>query len=197
MSPHLCESTTPEHGGFHAQTNRTKKRESSELRKALKPLMEKRRRARINESLNQLKTLILPLIGKDSPRYSKLEKADILEMTVRFLKDLPKSPVYDRLDSYREGYRASMQHLSNLLPSSKLMDTETCDRLKDYLERFTSLPLVSHHPHSQPGSPSERRQVSICCPRGKEVVHRPTLSNPGHLQPPNPATQDGYIWRPW
>lgn len=32
---------------------------------SLKPLMEKRRRARINDSLNQLKTLILPLIGKD------------------------------------------------------------------------------------------------------------------------------------
>jgi len=27
--------------------------------------MEKRRRARINESLNHLKTLILPLVGKD------------------------------------------------------------------------------------------------------------------------------------
>uniref|UniRef100_A0A8C3S4A3 Hes family bHLH transcription factor 2 n=1 Tax=Chelydra serpentina TaxID=8475 RepID=A0A8C3S4A3_CHESE len=55
----------------------------------LKPLMEKRRRARINESLNQLKTLILPLIGKDNSRYSKLEKADILEMTVQFLKEIP------------------------------------------------------------------------------------------------------------
>lgn len=31
----------------------------------LKPLLEKRRRARINESLNQLKTLILPLVCKD------------------------------------------------------------------------------------------------------------------------------------
>uniref|UniRef100_F7GB93 BHLH domain-containing protein n=1 Tax=Ornithorhynchus anatinus TaxID=9258 RepID=F7GB93_ORNAN len=39
--------------------------DASELRKTLKPLMEKRRRARINESLNQLKGLILPLIGKD------------------------------------------------------------------------------------------------------------------------------------
>lgn len=26
-------------------------------------------------------------------RYSKLEKADILEMTVRFLRDLPSTPV--------------------------------------------------------------------------------------------------------
>ncbi|XP_033012917.1 transcription factor HES-2 [Lacerta agilis] len=63
--------------------------EATQLRKSLKPLMEKRRRARINDSLNQLKTLILPLIGKDSSRYSKLEKADILEMTVQFLKELP------------------------------------------------------------------------------------------------------------
>ncbi|KAG8142431.1 hypothetical protein E2320_006344, partial [Naja naja] len=65
--------------------------EASELRKNLKPLMEKRRRARINCSLGQLKTLILPLVGKDNSCYSKLEKADILEMTVQFLKELPTS----------------------------------------------------------------------------------------------------------
>uniref|UniRef100_A0A8C4YQ30 Hes family bHLH transcription factor 2 n=1 Tax=Gopherus evgoodei TaxID=1825980 RepID=A0A8C4YQ30_9SAUR len=70
--------------GAHRKTG-----EAAELRKTLKPLMEKRRRARINDSLNQLKTLILPLIGKDSSRYSKLEKADILEMTVQFLREIP------------------------------------------------------------------------------------------------------------
>uniref|UniRef100_A0AAY4DAH5 BHLH domain-containing protein n=1 Tax=Denticeps clupeoides TaxID=299321 RepID=A0AAY4DAH5_9TELE len=62
-----------------------------ELRRTLKPLMEKRRRARINDSLGRLKALILPLVGKDTSRYSKLEKADILEMTVRFLKEIPAS----------------------------------------------------------------------------------------------------------
>lgn len=59
----------------------------------LKPLLEKKRRARINDSLGHLKTLILPLVGKDNAPYSKLEKANILEMTVRFLRDLPSSPV--------------------------------------------------------------------------------------------------------
>uniref|UniRef100_A0A9L0K907 Hes family bHLH transcription factor 2 n=1 Tax=Equus asinus TaxID=9793 RepID=A0A9L0K907_EQUAS len=63
----------------------------AELRKSLKPLLEKRRRARINESLRQLKGLILPLLGRESSCYSKLEKADILEMTVRFLQELPAS----------------------------------------------------------------------------------------------------------
>lgn len=32
---------------------------------SLKPLLEKRRRARINESLRQLKGLILPLLGRE------------------------------------------------------------------------------------------------------------------------------------
>ncbi|XP_046759172.1 transcription factor HES-2 [Gallus gallus] len=67
-------------------------RRPAELRKTLKPLLEKRRRARINESLNQLKTLILPLVCKDSSRCSKLEKADILEMTVQFLREVPAAP---------------------------------------------------------------------------------------------------------
>ncbi|GCB66849.1 hypothetical protein scyTo_0007949 [Scyliorhinus torazame] len=158
MSPHLYESSTTEHGQYSAHLNKRKKREASELRKTQKPLMEKRRRARINDSLNQLKTLILPLIGKDSPRYSKLEKADILEMTVRFLQDLPQTPLYDRLDSYRDGYRACLLQLSNLLPSSKLMGTEGCDRLTDYLRRC--MPLVSHYPYSA-RSPPGAEQGSI------------------------------------
>lgn len=35
------------------------------LFQTMKPLMEKRRRARINESLNRLKNLIIPLTGRD------------------------------------------------------------------------------------------------------------------------------------
>lgn len=35
------------------------------LFQTMKPLLEKRRRARINDSINHLKTLILPLTGKD------------------------------------------------------------------------------------------------------------------------------------
>nr|XP_035163478.1 transcription factor HES-2 isoform X2 [Callithrix jacchus] len=65
--------------------------DAAELRKSLKPLLEKRRRARINQSLSQLKGLILPLLGRENSSYSKLEKADVLEMTVRFLQELPAS----------------------------------------------------------------------------------------------------------
>ncbi|XP_078094598.1 transcription factor HES-2.1 [Mustelus asterias] len=202
MSPHLYESSTSEHGQFSSKLSKSRKREASELRKTLKPLMEKRRRARINDSLNQLKTLILPLIGKDSPRYSKLEKADILEMTVRFLQDLPKTPLYDRLDSYREGYRACLLQLGNLLPSSKLMGTEACDRLTDYLERC--MPLISRYPYSirSPAEASPRegpRGLARSNPTGSPASHRPSAPSvsPRFHQQVIPVPQENCIWRPW
>ncbi|KAL5245340.1 hypothetical protein ACI65C_012750 [Semiaphis heraclei] len=63
----------------------------SELRKNNKPIMEKKRRARINQCLNELKTLILDALKKDPARHTKLEKADILEMTVRHLQSLHRN----------------------------------------------------------------------------------------------------------
>uniref|UniRef100_A0A4W6EI37 Transcription factor HES-5 n=1 Tax=Lates calcarifer TaxID=8187 RepID=A0A4W6EI37_LATCA len=56
-----------------------------------KPLVEKLRRERINSSIEQLKSLLGPEFLKQQPD-SKLEKADILEMTVCFLTQLPASP---------------------------------------------------------------------------------------------------------
>ncbi|KAK7878642.1 hypothetical protein WMY93_030478 [Mugilogobius chulae] len=93
-----------------------KRKEALELRKTLKPLMEKRRRARINDSLNHLKNLILPLTGRDKSRYSKLEKADILEMTVRFLSEMPPASSKNPTESYKEGYKACLQRVTTLLP---------------------------------------------------------------------------------
>lgn len=44
---------------------------ASEHRRATKPIMEKRRRARINSSLNELKSLILDALNKDVSRASR------------------------------------------------------------------------------------------------------------------------------
>lgn len=61
-----------------------------------KPLMEKKRRARINDSLETLKQILLEskttlkesTAKKNGQRTAKLEKADILEMTVSYLQHL-------------------------------------------------------------------------------------------------------------
>nr|XP_053654174.1 transcription factor HES-4-like [Cherax quadricarinatus] len=60
----------------------------NDTRKSNKPLMEKKRRQRINRCLNELKLLVLEALRKDPSRYNKLEKADILEMTVRYVQAL-------------------------------------------------------------------------------------------------------------
>lgn len=64
----------------------------SPLRKNRKPLMEKKRRARINDSLEALKEILLKntFAITQGTRPTKLEKADILEMTVRYLQMLHK-----------------------------------------------------------------------------------------------------------
>ncbi|RZC41445.1 HLH domain containing protein [Asbolus verrucosus] len=62
----------------------------AELRKTHKPIMEKRRRARINHCLNEIKSLILEAMNKDPARHSKLEKADILEMAVKHLQNVQR-----------------------------------------------------------------------------------------------------------
>ncbi|XP_054640851.1 transcription factor HES-5-like [Dunckerocampus dactyliophorus] len=55
--------------------------------KLRKPLVEKLRRERINSSIEQLKSLLPPEFLTLQPD-SKLEKADVLEMTVCFLRQL-------------------------------------------------------------------------------------------------------------
>lgn len=60
---------------------------TTDKRRIRKPLMEKKRRARINDSLEKLKSTILQntVAITHGTRPTKLEKADILEMTVRYI----------------------------------------------------------------------------------------------------------------
>ncbi|XP_068997416.1 transcription factor HES-2-like [Embiotoca jacksoni] len=128
-----CESLP----SFSPRLTVAKRKEALELRKTMKPLMEKRRRARINDSLNHLKNLILPLTGRDKTRFSKLEKADILEMTVRFLSDIPLVNTKNSADSYRDGYKACLQRVTALLPKTSL-DQDACQRVNDFVQQSMS-----------------------------------------------------------
>ncbi|CAL8072067.1 unnamed protein product [Orchesella dallaii] len=99
----MKESSTPKSAAASAapapslDKKEAKKLRSYESRKIRKPLMEKRRRARINQSLNELKRILLEANGpattsrKEGSRPAKLEKADILELTVRHLLSLKPS----------------------------------------------------------------------------------------------------------
>ncbi|KAK3750180.1 hypothetical protein QZH41_015408 [Actinostola sp. cb2023] len=67
-----------------------KSKRVKQANKSSKPLLERQRRARINTSLNELKHLVLSSLYQDCPQAEKngekMEKAEILELTVNFLK---------------------------------------------------------------------------------------------------------------
>ncbi|XP_020485066.2 transcription factor HES-2-like [Labrus bergylta] len=76
--------------------------------KLRKPQVEKLRRERINSSIEQLKSLLSPEFLKQEPD-SKLEKADILEMTVCVLRQLQQQ---------NHQQRRLLNHFNKLQPSS-------------------------------------------------------------------------------
>uniref|UniRef100_A0A8D2AEW2 Hes family bHLH transcription factor 2 n=1 Tax=Sciurus vulgaris TaxID=55149 RepID=A0A8D2AEW2_SCIVU len=159
--------------------------DAAELRKTLKPLLEKRRRARINESLSQLKGLILPLLGRENSRFSKLEKADILEMTVRFLQELPASPYPPEVppprDSYLEGYRACVARLTSVLPACRVLEPAVSSRLLEHLRRRACCV-----------SPDRRRAGD-----SGGATSPATPPEPAPMpSPPAPPSGPG-LWRPW
>ncbi|XP_043270305.1 enhancer of split mgamma protein-like [Venturia canescens] len=62
-----------------------------QYKKITKPLLERKRRARINRCLDELKDLMVDALETEGENISKLEKADILELTVRHLQRLHAS----------------------------------------------------------------------------------------------------------
>ncbi|XP_061739892.1 hairy-related 6 [Nerophis ophidion] len=136
-----------------------KPKTASEHRKSSKPIMEKRRRARINESLGHLKTLILDALKKDSSRHSKLEKADILEMTVKHLRNLQRAQMTAALNTdpgvlgkYRAGFSECTNEVTRFLSTCEGVNTEVRTRLLGHLSNcMTQINAFSgQHPPPPP-----------------------------------------------
>lgn len=109
-------------------------------RKWSKPIMEKRRRERINRSLEELKRLVLEAQNRDSSRYTKLEKADILEMTVRYLRSLRhhQRAVMTTTDPYmllkhRAGYSACVAELSKNVIGDNSLEPDVKTQILSHL----------------------------------------------------------------
>uniref|UniRef100_A0A8C4RY98 Hairy-related 9 n=1 Tax=Erpetoichthys calabaricus TaxID=27687 RepID=A0A8C4RY98_ERPCA len=138
-----------------------KPKSASEHRKSSKPIMEKRRRARINESLGQLKTLILDALKKDSSRHSKLEKADILEMTVKHLRNLQRAQMTGSshcrptvLGKYRAGFNECMNEVTRFLSTCEGVNTEIRSRLLNHLSGCLGQMISINYPQAA-GHPAE------------------------------------------
>ncbi|XP_036917905.1 transcription factor HES-3 [Sturnira hondurensis] len=76
--------------GTEPETQGSSSGPAARFRKVSKPLMEKKRRARINVSLEQLRSLLEKHYSHQI-RKRKLEKADILELSVKYMNSLQSS----------------------------------------------------------------------------------------------------------
>ncbi len=123
--------------------------------------MEKRRRARINNCLNELKGILLEAMRKDPARHSKLEKADILELTVSHLKTLhhgggPGSGAAEQASRFRAGFTEAVNEVGRFLSSPKAegIDPVTSGRLLAHLTDCLNSPSPLLSPSSASASSS-------------------------------------------
>jgi hairy-and-enhancer-of-split protein len=92
-----------------------------QYRKVMKPMLERKRRARINRCLDELKDLMVTALQAEGENVAKLEKADILELTVRHLhtlraaRRLTLTPENSYADRFRDGFTQCAQEVSTFL----------------------------------------------------------------------------------
>lgn len=166
------------------------------IRKSKKPLMEKRRRQRINNCLGQLKTLVLQAMKKDTAHYSKLEKADILEMTVKHLRSMQRRQISSALAAdpsvaakYRVGFNECAHEVVRYLNSLEGVNDDVRCRLMNHLSGC----VQSVNPPTVPlqtQTPIQPLQVQIPTTQGGTHIMHPhpdrlLMSQSCYPQPPS------------
>lgn len=123
-----------------------------------KPMVEKMRRDRINNCIDQLKKLLEKELCSQDPN-TKLEKADILEMTVSFLKQQQRFPGAVAQRDYNQGYsqcwRESLHFLN--IHSSRGQATQEVQQIQQRSStehsHILSVQSSSKHSHVAPQQP--------------------------------------------
>ncbi|XP_056149553.1 transcription cofactor HES-6 [Lampris incognitus] len=120
-------------------------------RKIRKPLVEKKRRARINESLQELR-----LLFADTDLQSKMENAEVLEMTVKRVESILQSRAQDvdavnreACERFAAGYIQCMHEVHTFVSSCPGIDPTVAAE------------LLNHLLESMPSNDEDRLQVML------------------------------------
>ena len=160
----------------------------------MKPLLERKRRARINKCLDELKDIMTSALQAQGENVSKLEKADILELTVRHLHKMQqakcltaRNPI-EELRRFQTGYSSCAQEATSFLMSTPGVDVTVGHRLLSYLSSQMASPMATaaavqariggplppdlYHPSSASGLSPFNGRLAACQPPP------PVLSSP-------------------
>uniref|UniRef100_A0A3B1K3I1 Transcription factor HES-5 n=1 Tax=Astyanax mexicanus TaxID=7994 RepID=A0A3B1K3I1_ASTMX len=137
--------------------------------KLRKPVVEKMRRDRINSSIEQLKTLLTPEFLNQQPD-SKLEKADILEMTVSFLRrQQQQQPAFSsRSAAVNQGFSRCSKSLLHFLS-------------KDEVKTQSQRKLMNHVLQNLQPSADQKWRESVLPQEQQNIISK----------------EKSALWRPW
>ena len=193
-----------------------------QYRKVMKPMLERKRRARINRCLDELKELMVTALQSEGENVSKLEKADILELTVRHLHKLRRqqrlaaNPIIDA-DRFRAGFTHAANEVSRCLASTPGVDIKLGTKLMTHLghrlndmDKVAPLSVQTGNHSSQYQSPpvspySSSSQMEYQMPLTPNS-YRSSSSNspsPAPIEIDQPQQTQGLlkiqesVWRPW
>ncbi|XP_065371810.1 enhancer of split mgamma protein [Calliphora vicina] len=149
-----------------------------QYRKVMKPMLERKRRARINKCLDELKDLMVATLESEGEHVTRLEKADILELTVSHLQKMKQqrkssssngNTTMNQAEGFRSGYIHAVNEVSKSLSElpgvNVSLGTQLMTHLGQRLNQLQpavkpALPLTS--PLSvQIGAPNFRGQYSV------------------------------------
>lgn len=176
-----------------------------QYRKVMKPMLERKRRARINRCLDELKDLMVTALQSEGENVSKLEKADILELTVRHLHKLRRqerlaaNPVIDA-DRFRAGFTHAANEVSRCLAQTPGVDitlgTSLMTHLGHRLNEMDKIQPLSIHvgqqntytPPSSPSASSVTSDTSSVAGNIRVTNISSLQNNSGYAFPLTPAS---------
>ncbi|XP_062123942.1 enhancer of split m7 protein [Drosophila sulfurigaster albostrigata] len=186
-----------------------------QYRKVMKPLLERKRRARINKCLDDLKDLMAECVAQTGD--AKFEKADILEVTVQYLRNLKQSKAAQSAasapeHSFRAGYIRAANEVSRALAALPKVDVAfgttlmthlgmRLNQLEQPVEQST--PLTLHTPlsincGSSISSSSNRDTYSpVSSGYASDSDCSSGSSTPVAAQSLLQISNTGSVWRPW
>ncbi|XP_041654155.1 hairy-related 5 [Cheilinus undulatus] len=168
------------------------------MRRVSKPVMEKRRRERINHSLETLRLLMLENTKDEKLKNPKVEKAEILESVVQFLtteKDEHRGhramervlsrghrSITDSRQNYSDGMRSCLLRVSHFISSKRQRSGETD-------KNAVHASFAHPKPQTHPSSPGHIPRTLIPSPDSGALSsqhlplhHSTCLPHPYHIQ---------------
>ncbi|CAD6234429.1 GSCOCG00001919001-RA-CDS [Cotesia congregata] len=206
MSPHTTAYAVAGGMEYEEPVSRT-----YQYRKVMKPMLERKRRARINRCLDELKDLMVNALQAEGENVAKLEKADILELTVRHLhslraaKRLTLTPENTYADKFREGFTQCAQEVSTFLQTTvtsvhPVAGAQLIRHLGGCLRRLEG-PVNPNavHQQSTPQLPPAviPANTTTVITKVPQNVYTPPQSPMSVASSSGDSSESTSVWRPW